>query len=94
MNNKWIRAALPALLLHVSIGTVYCWSTFKQEIATYIGESTANVEWAFSFAIFFLGMSAAFLGKLVEKNIKLSALLAAIFFASGMFGTALSIYFK
>ena len=22
--NKWIRAAIPALLLHCSIGTVYC----------------------------------------------------------------------
>lgn len=94
MNNKWMRAALPALLLHVSIGTVYCWSTFKTEIATYIGAETGAVEWAFSFAIFFLGMSAAFMGKIVEKNIKLSALLSAIFFASGMLGTALSIYYK
>ena len=23
-TNKWIRAAIPALLLHCSIGTVYC----------------------------------------------------------------------
>ena len=23
-SNKWIRAAIPALLLHCSIGTVYC----------------------------------------------------------------------
>lgn len=22
--NKWVRAAIPALLLHCSIGTVYC----------------------------------------------------------------------
>ena len=35
--NKWIRAAIPALLLHCSIGTVYCWSIFSQEIADYIG---------------------------------------------------------
>ena len=37
--NKWIRAAIPALLLHCSIGTVYCWSIFSQEIADYIGFS-------------------------------------------------------
>lgn len=24
--NKWVRAAIPGLLLHCSIGTVYCWS--------------------------------------------------------------------
>ena len=23
-TNKWVRAAIPALLLHCSIGTVYC----------------------------------------------------------------------
>lgn len=59
IQNKWIRAAIPALLLHCSIGTVYCWSIFSQEIADYIGFSKSATEWAFSFAIFFLGMSAA-----------------------------------
>ena len=38
-SNKWVRAAIPALLLHCSIGTVYCWSIFSQEIADYIGFS-------------------------------------------------------
>ena len=51
-NNKWFRAAIPALLLHCSIGTVYCWSIFSQEIADYIGFSKGATEWAFSFAIF------------------------------------------
>ena len=68
-TNKWVRAAIPALLLHCSIGTVYCWSIFSQEIADYIGFSKGATEWAFSFAIFFLGMSAAFLGNVVEKDI-------------------------
>ena len=35
-TNKWVRAAIPALLLHCSIGTVYCWSIFSQEIADYM----------------------------------------------------------
>ena len=78
IQNKWIRGAIPALLLHCSIGTVYCWSIFSQEIANYIGFSKGAVEWAFSFAIFFLGMSAAFLGGLVEKNIHKSSLIASI----------------
>jgi OFA family oxalate/formate antiporter-like MFS transporter len=86
-TNKWIRAAIPALLLHCSIGTVYCWSTFSQEIADYIGYSKGATEWAFSFAIFFLGMSAAFLGNIVEKDIHKSSLIATICFAAGMFLT-------
>lgn len=92
IQNKWIRGAIPALLLHCSIGTVYCWSIFSQEIADYIGFSKGAVEWAFSFAIFFLGMSAAFLGNLVEKNIHKSSLIATITFALGMAGTGFFIY--
>lgn len=91
--NKWIRAAIPALLLHCSIGTVYCWSIFSQEIADYIGYTKANTEWAFSFAIFFLGMSAAFLGNVVEKDIHKSSLIATICFATGMALTGFFIYY-
>lgn len=92
-QNKWIRAAIPALLLHCSIGTVYCWSIFSQEIADYIGFSKGATEWAFSFAIFFLGMSAAFLGNVVEKNIHKSSLIATICFSLGMAGTGFFIYY-
>ena len=92
-SNKWIRAAIPALLLHCSIGTVYCWSIFSQEIADYIGFSKGATEWAFSFAIFFLGMSAAFLGNVVEKDIHKSSLIATICFASGMALTGFFIYY-
>lgn len=92
-QNKWICAAIPALLLHCSIGTVYCWSIFSQEIADYIGFSKGATEWAFSFAIFFLGMSAAFLGNVVEKDIHKSSRIAAICFALGMAGTGFFIYY-
>ena len=92
-TNKWVRAAIPALLLHCSIGTVYCWSIFSQEIADYIGFSMGATEWAFSFAIFFLGMSAAFLGNVVEKDIHKSSLIATICFAGGMAGTGFFIFY-
>ncbi|MBP3447522.1 MAG: OFA family MFS transporter [Clostridia bacterium] len=92
-QNKWLRAAIPALLLHCSIGTVYCWSIFSQEIADYIGFSKGATEWAFSLAIFFLGMSAAFLGNVVEKDIHKSSLIATICFALGMAGTGGFIYY-
>ena len=92
-SNKWFRAAIPALLLHCSIGTVYCWSIFSQEIADYIGFSKGATEWAFSFAIFFLGMSAAFMGNVVEKDIHKSSLIATICFTLGMLGTGFFIYY-
>ncbi len=92
-NNKWVRAAIPALLLHCSIGTVYCWSLFSQEIADYIGFSKGAIEWAFSFAIFFLGMSAAFLGNMVEKDIRKSSLISTVCFALGMALTGFFIFY-
>ncbi len=92
-TNKWIRAAIPALLIHCSIGTVYCWSMFSKEIADHIGQTMGATEWAFSFAIFFLGMSAAFLGNVVEKDIHTSSLIAAICYSLGMAGTGFFIWY-
>lgn len=93
-NNKWTRAAIPALLLHCSIGTVYCWSLVKSDIAEYIGRSKGEVEWAFSIAIFFLGMSAAFAGRIVEKDIHKSSLIATCCFVAGFAGTGLAVQLK
>ena len=90
LSNKWTRAAIPALLLHASIGTVYCWSYFKDAIIP-LGFDGATLEWAFSLAIFFLGMSAAFLGNFVEKDIHKASLIATICFATGIVGTGLAI---
>jgi OFA family oxalate/formate antiporter-like MFS transporter len=91
--KRWIHGAIPALLIHCSIGTVYCWSTFKDTIAQQIGMSPFAVGWAFSLAIFFLGMSAAFAGRLVEKDVHKSSLISAICFIGGLVGTFLTLQF-
>ena len=93
LSNKWTRAAIPALLLHSSIGTVYCWSYFSGAIESAL-DGAFGVDalgWAFSLAIFFLGMSAAFLGDFVEKDIHKASLIATICFAVGIAGTGLAI---
>ena len=90
-KNRWASAIIPALLIHIPIGTVYCWSVFKQLIADRLHASPASVEWGFSLAIFFLGMSAAFAGPMVEKNIKKSALISMVCFVVGFAGTGVSI---
>lgn len=90
-KNRWTSAIIPALLIHIPIGTVYCWSVFKQLIADQLHASLASVEWGFSLAIFFLGMSAAFAGPMVEKNIKKSALISMVCFVVGFAGTGVSI---
>lgn len=91
MDNKWIRGAIPALLIHCSIGTVYCWSLLRDAIVTSLKCTNSKIELAFSLSIFFLGMSAAFLGNLVEKNVTQAAVFSTICFCLGMIGTSVSI---
>ena len=43
-ENRWTSAIIPALLIHIPIGTVYCWSVFKQLIADRLNASPASVE--------------------------------------------------
>ncbi len=92
-SNKWFRAAIPGLLLHCSIGTVYCWSYVSTAIGDYIGYEVKTVNWAFSIAILFLGLSAAFLGNFVEKDIHKASLIATICFSLGMAGTGFFVWY-
>lgn len=89
-KNKWVNGAIPALLIHCCIGSVYCWSLIKTEIAYEIGVYTSSIELAFSLAIFFLGMSAAFVGRFVEKNVRLSSFISGLCFSSGLLLTILA----
>jgi len=94
LNNKWMRAAVPALLIHACIGSVYCWSLLKGDIATEVGCSVKEIEFAFSLAIFFLGMSAAFGGRFVEKNVTAASVVSCLCFSTGLLLTVFSIYSK
>jgi len=92
--KRFIRAVLPAFLLAVSVGQIYAFTNFSSEIAQYIGRSEKEVQFAFSLGIFFLGMGAAFFGKIVEKNIRVSTLVGTTLFISGLFVTSLGISLK
>lgn len=60
-----------------------------------MGISLSSTTWAFSIAILFLGLSAAFLGKFVERiGPRASGLLSMLFFCSGLIGTALAVSMK
>jgi len=78
--KRFMRAVLPAFLLAVSVGQIYAFTNFSDGIAEYISSpghvvTKAQVQFAFSLGIFFLGMGAAFFGKIVERNIRLSTLI-------------------
>ncbi len=92
--KRFLRAVLPAFLLAVSVGQIYAFTNFSDEIARSIGELQKDVQFAFSLGIFFLGMGAAFFGKIVEKNIRLSTIVGTSLFISGLCVTAVGILSK
>jgi len=97
--KRFVHAVLPAFLLAVSVGQIYAFTNFSDGIASYISTADnpvtkAQVQFAFSLGIFFLGMGAAFFGKIVEKNIRLSTLIGTTLFISGLLVTELGISMK
>lgn len=97
--KRFLSAVLPAFLLAVSVGQIYAFTNFSDGIAEHISTADnpvtkAQVQFAFSLGIFFLGMGAAFFGKIVEKNIRLSTLIGTTLFISGLLVTQLGIVTK
>ena len=83
------------VLILFSTGSVYCWTLFKEHITQYTNFNNWVVEWCFSLALFFLGMTAAFVaGRIVEKSAKRGALLTFIFFTLGWLLTGIGIHTK
>ncbi|MGO0060118.1 L-lactate MFS transporter [Brevibacillus fluminis] len=91
LKNRWLIAAA-AVGIHISIGSVYAWSVFTNPITKQFGWGLKDVQFTFSIAILFLGLSAAFLGHYVEKHgPRKAGTLASIFFGLGIAGSGLAI---
>jgi len=90
-KNRWLMA-LSAVGVHLCIGSVYAWSVYVKPIQEQLNWTLTDVTISFSIAIFFLGLSAALMGKFVEKNgPRVSALIAASLFGLGTMGSGLAI---
>ncbi|MCH5386028.1 MFS transporter [Limosilactobacillus reuteri] len=84
--------AIAGVILHLMIGSVYAWSVFTKPISSYTGWKETSVSFAFSLAIFCLGMSAAFMGRLVEKfGPTVTGTISSICYGSGIALTGLAI---
>jgi OFA family oxalate/formate antiporter-like MFS transporter len=94
VKNRWFMA-LAAMAIHISIGSVYAWSVYVNPIQSTMNWTLTDVTITFSVAIFFLGLSAALMGKFVEsKGPRVAATLAAILFGLGTAGSGLAIYME
>jgi OFA family oxalate/formate antiporter-like MFS transporter len=94
VKNRWLIAA-SGVGIHLSIGSVYAWSIFSKPITLQMGWTLKDVQLTFSISILFLGLSAALLGRFVEKyGPRKAGTAAAIFFGLGIGGAGLAILAK
>jgi MFS family permease len=98
--NRWF-VPIAALSIHLCIGQIYAFSVFNKPLTKIIGitEQTPDdwklteLGWIFTIAIFFLGASAAVLGKWVERvGPRQTMSIAAICFSSGFLVSGLGIH--
>ncbi len=91
-----------ALVVHLSIGQAYAFSTFNLPLTRLLGLTHSapgdwtlqQVGWAFSIAIFILGLSAAVFGRWVERvGPRRSMFTAALCFGGGFIVSAVGIHF-
>lgn len=93
-KNKYLIAAA-GMTIQLSIGSVYAYSIWVEPINKALGWDAHLLKNAFILAICFLGLSAAFLGRFVEKIGPTKAgMLAAIFYGLGLIGAGFSIYLQ
>ena len=90
-RNRYVIASA-GITLHLMIGGVYAWSIFTGPIVKQTGWAETSVSFAFSLAIFFLGMSAAFMGRLVEKfGPTITGTISSVCYGLGVFLTGIAI---
>jgi len=91
VKNRWL-IALSAVGIHISIGSVYAWSVFNLPLENAFGWTKGDVAITFSLAIFFLGMSAAVMGRFVERRgPRASGTVAAALWGTGLLVASLGV---
>ncbi len=98
--NRWMVPPA-ALAVHLCIGQAYAFSVFNEPLTRILGVTHSvpgdwqltTLGWVFSLAIFFLGISAAFAGKWLEKvGPRRTMFTAACCFGGGFLVSALGIW--
>ncbi|MDX2192253.1 MAG: OFA family MFS transporter [Gemmatimonadales bacterium] len=98
--NRWLVPPA-ALAIHLSIGQAYAFSVFKLPLTRVLGVAESapgdwtqkQLAWVFTLAIVFLGLSAAFGGRWLERvGPRKSGVIAACCWGSGFLLAALAVH--
>jgi len=91
LKNRWLIAA-SAVGIHISIGSVYAYSVMTNPVKDIFEVEGSVIKWAFKIAILLLGLSAAVLGRWVEKvGPKISGTTAGILYGVGILGSGFAV---
>lgn len=66
LSNRW-TIAIAGMVVMMTLGTIYSWSLFTQPLIASFGWSNTTATWAFSLAIFSLGMGAVVGGQWQDR---------------------------
>ena len=64
--NRWWRV-VGALLMNLSLGSLYAWSIFIAPLEKQFGWNRAQTSWIFTIAVFVFGMSFVIAGRMQDK---------------------------
>lgn len=92
LNNRWI-IAIATILLHMSVGGIYAFSTLVYPIMSQCGFGLTETAFTFALGIFSLGVAAYFTGSKVDKyGVKKIGIPASIILLLGYLGSAYAIH--
>ena len=90
-KNKYL-IVLAGMIMQLSIGSIYAYSKWIEPLSNELNWDAHDTKTGFSLAICFLGLTAAFMGKLAQKIGPTKAgLLATLFLTIGLLGSALAV---
>ena len=91
-RNKYL-VVLAGMIMQLSIGSIYAYSKWIEPLFKELNWEAHDTKTGFSLAICFLGLTAAFMGKLAQKIGPTKAgLIAALFLTIGLLGSAFAVY--
>lgn len=90
-KNKYL-IVLAGMIMQLSIGSIYAYSKWIEPLSAALNWDAHDTKTGFSLAICFLGLTAAFMGKLAQKIGPTKAgLIATLFLTIGLLGSALAV---
>lgn len=92
MSKSKYLMVLAGMIMQLSIGSIYAYSKWIEPLTKELNWEAHDTKTAFSLAIFFLGITAAFMGNYAQKIGPTKAgLIGAVFLTLGLLGSSIAV---